>query len=316
MFLMKETFLTRFAPTSLSEFGNHVVVRELMRVDMLRLLIVGGPGTGKSTLSRLIAAEYYSGCTNVKENVLVINCLKEQGIQYYRSEVRCFCQTTSTTTPRRKKMILLDDLDLITEQGQQVFLNCIDKYGGRVHYVATATTPQKIIECIHSRLLSVKLPHFSDEFILGVLRRVAAAEKIEVDPSVEMDIVRRCGASLRQMLNYMEKFKLLGARVTADVTESCCTNIHDRVLEAYTDAVLQGDLANAIAQIHAIYQDGYSVMDILDAYFSFVKTTSMGDEQKYKFIKIICKYIVFFNQLHEHQIELSFFTSDLVENRI
>jgi DNA polymerase III delta prime subunit len=309
---MKETFLTRYAPKTLAEFGTHVVVRELMRVDMLRLLIVGGPGTGKSTLARLVASEYYTGCTNVKENVLVINCLREQGIQYYRTEVRCFCQTTSTTTPKRKKMILLDDLDLITEQGQQVFLNCIDKYGGRVHYVATASTPQKIIECIHSRLLCVKLPHFSNEFILGVLRKVAAAEEIAVDPEVELDIVRRSSASLRQMLNYLEKFKLLGLRVTAEVAESCCTNIHDRVLEAFTADVLCGNLPGAIAQIHAIYQDGYSVMDILDAYFSFVKSATLSDEQKYKFIKIICKYIVFFNQLHEHQIELSFFTADLV----
>jgi hypothetical protein len=53
-------------------------------------------------------------------------------------------------------------------------------------------------------------------------------------------------------------------------------------------------------------------MDILDAYLSFVKSATQSDEQKYKFIKIICKYIVFFNQLHEHQIELSFFTADLV----
>ena len=54
-------------------------------------------------------------------------------------------------------------------------------------------------------------------------------------------------------------------------------------------------------------------MDILDSYFQFIKYTSdMPEETKYKVITIICKYIALFHTQHEHSIELTFFTLDLV----
>ena len=53
-------------------------------------------------------------------------------------------------------------------------------------------------------------------------------------------------------------------------------------------------------------------MDILDGYFSFVKTTPLLDEEKkYQIIKIICKYICLFHTLHEDEIELVLFTNEL-----
>jgi hypothetical protein len=54
-------------------------------------------------------------------------------------------------------------------------------------------------------------------------------------------------------------------------------------------------------------------MDILDNYFLFVKTTTLLDEdQKYKIISIICKYIHIFYNIHEDEIELSLFTNNLI----
>jgi len=56
-------------------------------------------------------------------------------------------------------------------------------------------------------------------------------------------------------------------------------------------------------------------MDILDCYFQFVKITDLLDEEcKYKCITIICSYISLFHTLHEDEIELVFFTYDLVKN--
>ena len=53
-------------------------------------------------------------------------------------------------------------------------------------------------------------------------------------------------------------------------------------------------------------------LDILDGYFTFIKITQMLNEtQKYNIIKLICKYISLFHTLHEHDIELAFFTNEL-----
>ena len=56
-------------------------------------------------------------------------------------------------------------------------------------------------------------------------------------------------------------------------------------------------------------------MDILDCYFQFIKITHLLDEEsKYKCITIICSYISLFHTLHEDEIELVFFTYDLVKS--
>ena len=65
--------------------------------------------------------------------------------------------------------------------------------------------------------------------------------------------------------------------------------------------------------IYSIYDKGYSVMDILDNYFLFTKTTTLfTEEQKYLIIPIICKYITVFSCIHEDETELALFSNNLV----
>jgi hypothetical protein len=54
-------------------------------------------------------------------------------------------------------------------------------------------------------------------------------------------------------------------------------------------------------------------MDILDNYFLFVKTTTLLTEnEKYKIIPYLCKYITIFHNIHEDEIELALFTNNLI----
>ena len=309
---MQATLLSRHAPTSIDAFEDkRDILRTLITLDMLHLLIIGGPGTGKSTLSRLIVLEYYGKAPHVKDNVLVINSLKEQGVQYYRTEVRNFCQTRCTI-PSKKKIITIDDIDVIQEHGQQVFLNCIDLYGGNVNYIVTGSAPQKIVENIHSRLVCLKLNAFSQDYLRSILHRVTAAEGISVDEEAAPIIVTRCNKSIRTLINYVEKFRLLGSRVTVDTADRVCSNINDHYMHSLYEHIAAKETRAAIQLVHQVYSEGYSVMDILDAFFNHMKNAAVNDSVKYPILKIICKYIVVFNQVHEHPIELNFFVNDLV----
>jgi hypothetical protein len=72
------------------------------------------------------------------------------------------------------------------------------------------------------------------------------------------------------------------------------------------------DLNEAIKILYDIYDKGYSVMDILDNYFLFVKiTNSLTETQKYEIIPNICKYITIFHNIHEDEIELALFSNNL-----
>jgi DNA polymerase III delta prime subunit len=51
--------------------------------------------------------------------------------------VKTFCQTCSVIKGK-KKIIVLDDIDLINEQSQQVFRNCIDKFSHNVNFISSS----------------------------------------------------------------------------------------------------------------------------------------------------------------------------------
>jgi hypothetical protein len=90
----------------------------------------------------------------------------------------------------------------------------------------------------------------------------------------------------------MEKFKLLDEKITYELAVKLCSNISFFTFEKYTQFVLEYNLNDAIVLIYEIYDKGYSVMDILDNYFIFIKTTEIiTEEQKYNIIPYLCKYV-------------------------
>ena len=290
-------FMYKYTPTTLEEF--ELDCKELSG----NLLLLGGERTGKTTLASILVANEST------DNVLYINSLKEQGIQYYRNEVKCFCQTNS----HRKKIMVIDSLDDINDQAQQIFLNYIDKYP-TVQFIATGTTPQKIIESMFSRFIVVKMNRPSDSYLKTLIHKVVENENIHIDEDAIPYLMSISDYSVRTILNYLEKYKIMDIHITKSYIEKTHTNIHADVFEKFTYHVLQKDYANSIKSIVQLHTDGYSIMDILDSYYLFINRSSYLDEFKYIIIKIICKYIVIFNNLHEHSIELLFFVEDCINN--
>jgi len=112
----------------------------------------------------------------------------------------------------------------------------------------------------------------------------------------------------------MEKFKLLNQKITLNLATQLCSNISFLTFEKYTKFIINKELTTAIQIIYDVYEKGYSVMDILDNYFIFIKTTSiLTEEQKYKILPFICKYISIFHNIHEDEIELSLFTNNIIK---
>jgi len=309
---MQQTMNNRYVPTSLKTFGEKGALLEtLIRIDSLHVMLMGAAGTGKTTLCNLILKKYYEGRVD-QANVLYINSVKEQGVQYYRSEVRIFCQTSSTLVGKRKT-IVLDDMDVISEQGQQVFLTGLDNYGHMVNYIVSCRCQHNLIESIHSRLICIQLAPFSPEYLKQLLQNVALQEEVEITPDAQVMIVARCNSSVRTLINYVEKFKLLKQAVTSEVVGQCCSTIQESYLGRLMDRIFRQDLREALTIVRMISDEGYAVMDILDAFFTYLKLYEVEDDIKYKMTKVISKYICIFNQIHEHSVELLFFVNELIQ---
>jgi DNA polymerase III delta prime subunit len=312
-------FIHKYQPICFNDFGNDneivSIFKTLIVMDNLNILLIGDIASGKTSLLNALIKEYYSGSTHkeYEDNVLYINSLKEQGINYYRTDVKTFCQTCSVIKGK-KKIIVLDDIDIINEQSQQVFRNCIDKYSHNVHFVSSCCNVQKVIESLQSRFTILKIKQIKSENLFAIINNIKKIENIDVDEEAIEFIINVSNNTIKIIINYLEKFKLLGEKITLNLAIQLCSNISFLTLEAYTNFIKTQNLKEAIKNILEIYDKGYSVMDILDNYFLYVKnTTILTEEQKYNIIPIICKYITIFHNIHEDEIELSLFTNNIIE---
>lgn len=316
---MKSCFLKKYKCKNYNDFIIEPqfieLLNTLINMDNLNILFIGNSGSGKTSIIESTIREYYNTSKIPNYNVLYINNLKEQGIQYYRNEVKTFCQIKSDI-PKKKKFVVLDDLDNINDQSQQVFRNCIDKYSHNVNFIASCCNNQKIIESLQSRFLILKIKPISKNLLKKVLNKIVKNEKIKLSSDTSNYIISICNNSIRMLINYLEKFKLINKNITINDAKNICTNISFLDFENYTKIwYIHKKHKESIQCLFNIYYKGYSVMDILDNYFHFIKITDIIDEKtKYKIIKIICKYISIFHNTHEYDIELAFFTNDLIKN--
>ena len=314
-----DTFILKYKPYFIQDFyleqSHLTVLNVLQELDDLNLLIVGNSCSGKTSLIYAIIREYYGmNKTAVfpEHNIMFINNLKEQGIQFFRTEMKTFCQSKSNT-PGKKKIIVVDDIDIINEQSQQVFRNYIDKYSKNIHFISVCTNIQKVNESLQSRLHILKINQTTHENLETTMNKIIEKENINIDNEAKDFLLNISNNSIRVLINHLEKIYILGKPVNLELVCKVCSNISHVQFDKYIDKLKEGNLNSAIAILYEIYDYGYSVIDILDYFFTYIKITKKLEEaEKYRALPFLCKYITIFHKVHEDPIELAFFTNNLL----
>jgi DNA polymerase III delta prime subunit len=314
-----DTFILKYKPYFIRDFylepAHITVLNALKELDDLNLLIVGNACSGKTSLIYAIIREYYGMNETAvfpEHNIMFINNLKEQGIQFFRTEMKTFCQSSSNI-PGKKKIIVVDDIDTINEQSQQVFRNYIDKYSKNIHFISVCSNIQKVNESLQSRLHILKINQVNRANLETTMAKIVEKEGLIIDQDAKEFILNISDNSIRVLINHLEKIYILGQPVNMDLVHKLCSNISYVQFDNYIGKLRSRDLNGAIKILYEIYDYGYSVIDILDYFFTYVKfTNNLQEVEKYRVLPFLCKYITIFHKVHEDVIELAFFTNSLM----
>jgi replication factor C small subunit len=130
---LKAIWCERYRPQTLDDIILSDRTREIVKGfsdEIPNLLFVGTPGTGKTTLARIIVNDI------LKCNFLYINASDESGIDTIRHKVTNFSQTKSFDG--KVKVVILDECDGLTSQAQAALRNTMESFAKYTRFIITA----------------------------------------------------------------------------------------------------------------------------------------------------------------------------------
>lgn len=198
---MKENTLLveKYRPTTLEHYvGNEnikeVIQKYLNQNDIQNFIFYGGAGTGKTTLAKIIVK-------NLDCDFLYLNASDENGIDTIRDKVKGFASTASF---KGIKVVILDEADFITIQGQAALRNVIETFSRSTRFILTCNYIERIIDPIQSRCQVLKIVPPSKLDTAKHTAWVLDQEEISYETDDIKSIVNQYYPDLRKMLNTIQ----------------------------------------------------------------------------------------------------------------
>jgi replication factor C small subunit len=217
-------YVEKYRSKTLDEYvGNdtlkQVIAKYIEQNDIQNLLLYGPPGTGKTTLAKLLI-------NNINCDHLYINASDERGIETIREKVQGFASTASF---KPLKVIILDEADFITIQGQAALRNVIETYSMSTRFILTCNFIERIIDPLQSRCQVLKIVPPSKGEVAKHVVTVLEKENTEYDLDSIKTVVNQFYPDLRKILNTCQLSTHSG-KLTLDKSVLIASNYIDKVI--------------------------------------------------------------------------------------
>ena len=162
------------------------------------LLFSGAPGTGKTTLAKVLLKEL--DVDNM--DILEINASNENNVDTIRNKITNF---SSTMPFGDLKYVLLDEADYITPNGQAALRGVMEMYHTSCRFILTCNYPQRIIPALHSRCQGFHIEKLDIQEFTARLATICIEESVAIDLETLDTYVQASYPDLRKSINLVQQ---------------------------------------------------------------------------------------------------------------
>ena len=189
----------KYRSSNLDEYvGNEnikkTIAQYLDQNDIQNLIFYGTPGTGKTTLAKLIVK-------NLNCEYLYINASDERGIDTIREKVSTFAGAASFSP---LKVVILDEADFLTIQAQASLRNIIETFSRTTRFIMTCNFVERIIDALQSRCQVLKIIPPSKAEVAAHIAGIMEKEGISFEREDLKTIVNQFYPDVRKCLNTIQ----------------------------------------------------------------------------------------------------------------
>jgi DNA polymerase-3 subunit gamma/tau len=155
------------------------------------------------------------------------------------------------------KVYILDEAHMLTKEAWNAFLKTLEEPPPNTVFVLATTEPQKVMATIVDRCQRFDFQRPGLEQIAEVVRRVAAAEEIEIEDGAVALISRAASGSFRDALGTLDQLVAFGGPQLATETVVEVLGAADaELLFDVTDALASGDVRGVLEAVERLARSG------------------------------------------------------------
>ena len=124
------------------------------------IIFHGESGSGKKTIVfNFIKKIYHCNESNIKDNVMFVNCAHGKGIKFIREELKFFAKTNvHFKSGIWFKIIVLINADYLTVDAQSALRRCIEQFSHNTRFFIVIENKNKLLTPIVSRFCEIFVP--------------------------------------------------------------------------------------------------------------------------------------------------------------